>query len=148
MTKTVNTRLDELAANIRQLVEPIHFAHHGHIHTRPGLLDQLRDATQPSHGHPDGSRRTIPTSRPPLRLDALDALYAIRAELSGWHARIGLGPPPPSTDWQKTALRALVRAWPHITPGCQEWLHADVESWWRLAAHITGWTPTDLRRLR
>lgn len=146
-TTDTDTRLTDMAANIRQLTDPIHLAHRGHIHTRMCLLDQLRCAVEPAHAETNG-RRGIPDSRPPVRVDAVDALATIEVELSGWHARLRLPSPPRDTDWQKTVMRALVGAWPNLPPDHQDWLAADVDSWWRSAAHITGWTLTDLRRLR
>lgn len=148
---TVATRssaLNSLTAQIGQMIRPIHFAHGGHIRTLPPLLDQLRDATTPASGAPTGSTRTAPGSRPPIRLDAIDALAEIYVGISTCHARLNLPSPPRTADWQKAALALMADAAPHLTPALADWLTIEVHDWWKLAATHTGWTPQQLRRLQ
>lgn len=51
-------------------------------------------------------------------------------------------------DWHAAVLRRLVGEAPTLAPSIADWLAADVESWWALAARRTGWTLEQLRRLR
>lgn len=140
-------RLATMAADIRQLVAPIHAAVQRRVVTHPPLLDSLRDACQPGRG-PDTGRRTPPGSRPPIRLDTVDALSEIYVGISRWHARLSPPSPPRDTDWQKAALRAFVGAAPNLAPSLADYLADEVYEWWRLAAIGSGWRPEHLRKLR
>ncbi len=179
MTRTKpNTRLAELAADVRQLIQPIHLAHRSQIHTRPSLLDQLRTPPERRTTGHHGGGHTTPGSKPPIDETISDALATLYVGISGWHARLDLPSPPAyvygcthptchlallershpgpacaagsitRVDWHKAALRQLVGAWPNLSPGQQEWLAADVAEWWQIAAKTTGWKPNELRRLR
>lgn len=141
--------LQQLGDDITQLVQPIHVAIRRQVVTHPPLLDQLRAATQPSSTAADGpERHAVPQSRPPLSIYALDVLATIYVELSGWHARHRLPTPPTNTDWHKAVLRQLVGLAPTLADDVADWLATDVHEWWHLAATTTGWTPSDLRKLR
>ncbi len=179
MTRTpTDTRLAELSANVRQMCEPIHIAIRGQIHTRPSLLDELR---QPGEHHTTGdtdSTRGVPESRPPGNLTRPDTLSTIYVEMARWHASLDLPSPPAYAygcqhttchlallerghpgpvcgrasikriDWHKAVLRQFVGVWPDLSPGQQEWLDADIENWWELAARTVDWRPSELRRLQ
>lgn len=140
--------LATMAANITQLTEPIYTAARRRITQHPCLLDQLRDAAIPGTVPRGPERRRIPTSRPPLRLDAVDTLSEICVGITGWHAKLGLPSPPRHADWFKAVLRMLPDAAQSLAPSIADWLAADVEAWWHDAAIASGWRPDDLRRLR
>lgn len=140
--------LQRAAADVQQLTAPIHIAIRGKIVTHPPLLDQLRQAAQPGATTQGPERRSVPRSRPPVRLDAVDALSTVYVEISGWHARLQLDTPPRDTDWQKTVLRTLVGAMPNLAPDIADWLATEIQDWWRMAATHTGWRPADLHKLR
>jgi hypothetical protein len=148
-----------MADDIRQLVEPIHVAVPirdprgritGHrLETHPPLLDQLRAATTPgATGTRGPERRPMPESRPPLRLDPLDALAGIYVDLTAWHTRMNLPSPARDDDWWKTALRQLVGGAPNLAPSIADQLAHDVHDWWRTAAVHSPWQPADLLHLR
>ncbi|HEU4422113.1 MAG TPA: hypothetical protein VFR67_06180 [Pilimelia sp.] len=145
---TATTRAADLTGDIAQLTQPIHIAAQGRIHTLPCLLDQLRDACTPSGGTTGAGIRTPPGSRPPVRLDAVDALAEVYAGISMWHARLRLPSPPRDQDWQLSVLRTLADTAPTLEPARADWLAIEVHDWWRLAATASGWTPDQLRRLR
>lgn len=86
--------LAHMADDIRQLVDPIHIAVRGRVVTHPPLLDQLRVAAIPGNTRQGAERRRVPDSRPPARLDSVDALSEIYVELAGWHAKLRLPSPP------------------------------------------------------
>jgi hypothetical protein len=142
------TTLHHAAADTQQLIHPIHIAIRRRIITHPPLLDQLRQATTPGRAQRGPERRSVPRSRPPAALDALDALAAIYVDLAGWHARLHLPTPPHDTDWQKAALRALADRMPHLAGDLADWAATEIHDWWRLAAIHTGWRPHDLQKLR
>jgi hypothetical protein len=145
---TVATRTDALTADIRQLTRPIHIAHRGRIHALPPLLDQLRDACNPTRSTTHGGTRTAPCSRPPARLDAIDALTEVYVGISMCHARLNLPSPPRNADWQKGALRLMADRAHDLTPELVDWLALEVNHWWKLAAVTAGWRPEQLLRLR
>lgn len=140
--------LRRAAADVQQLTMPIHVAIRGRIITHLPLLDQLRAAAQPGTTIRGPERRSVPRSRPPANLDAVEALSTVYVELSGWHARLRLTSPPHDSDWQKTVLRALVGRMPELAPDIAEWLATEVQDWWRAAATHAGWRPADLLKLR
>ncbi|MEU4570851.1 hypothetical protein, partial [Micromonospora sp. NPDC023956] len=145
---TIATRTGHLTAELHQLARPIHIAHQGRVHTLPPLLDQLRDACTPPSGTPTGSTRTAPGSRPPIRVNAVDALSAITVGISICHGRLNLPSPPRNVDWQKGVLALMAERAHDLTPQLADWLTLEVHDWWRTAALHTGWTPTQLRRLQ
>jgi hypothetical protein len=167
-----------MADDVRQLTEPIHTAIRGRVHTHDPLLDQLREAAVPGGAIPGEHRRSIPGSRPPVRLDPVGILAEIYVEISGWHSRLKLASPPryvygcehtschlvelsrghrgpacrrssiKDVDWQFAVLRQLVGAAPALAPSIADWLAVEVNNWWRDAALGSGWRPADLIKLR
>lgn len=140
--------LQQIGDDIRQLAEPIHVAIRRRIITHPALLDQLRIAILPASSAAATNRRPVPASRPAANLNASDALATIYVELAGWHTRHHLPSPPHHTDWQKAAMRQLVGLAPNLAGDITTWLATDIHEWWRLAATHTGWTVSDLQKLR
>lgn len=150
---TIHTSIDpkqlqQLGGDVAQLTRPIQVAIRGRVVNHPALLDGLRSATGPGRASDGPSRRGVPGSRPPLRLDPLDALAAVYVELGGWHARLGLPSPGRDADWHKAVMRQLVGAAPELAPAVADWLITDVHGWWSDAAHHTGWRRAELLRLR
>lgn len=134
--------LKQLGDDIAQLTRPIHMAVRGRIITHDPLLDQLHEAAIPGRTT-DTGRRTVPTSRPPLGLGALDALIAISSELDQWRTRITL-----PTAATKRTLQAIPAAAENLAPAIAEWLTLDVHHWWHTAATHSGWKPDQLMKLR
>jgi hypothetical protein len=147
-TGTNPVTLARLAADVKQLADPIHTAVRGKIVTHAPLLDQLRASAVPGGGTRGPERRRVPDSRPPARLDVVDALAEVYVGISGWHAKLSLPSPPRDVDWQKAVLRSLVGAASGLAPSIAEWLAADVQGWWHDAAVGSGWRPADLLKLR
>lgn len=138
----------KMAADVDQLVKPIHTAIRGRIVSHLPLLDQLRDACIPGNSVRGPERRSVPDSRPPLRLDAVDTLSTVYVEISQWHALLQQTPPTPDTDWWKAVLRQFVGTAPNVAPSLADELAHAVNGWWRLAAVVSGWRPEDLLKLR
>lgn len=148
-TGTSPVTLSRLAADVKQLADPIHTAVRGRIVTHEPLLDQLRAAAVPGGGSARGpERRGVPGSRPPARLDVVDALAEVYVGISGWHVKLNLLSPARDEDWQKAVLRSLVGAASGLASEIAEWLAADVQGWWHAAAVGSGWRPADLLKLR
>ena len=148
MTAATATVADRIAADVRQLVDPIHAAVRGKVITHLPLLDQLRLAAVPSGSRASEGRRTPPGSRPPANLSAVEAHAAIYVGVSEWRVRLDLPSPLKQSDWQKAMLRMLSGAAPSLDQPRAEWLRVEVEEWWRSAAVGAGWNPQDLRKLR
>lgn len=148
MTTAVNQVVDRIAADVRQLVDPIHAAVRGRVVTHPSLVDQLRLASVPGRGGRSEARRPAPGPKLPMREDPLDALLWIYGGLMDWRGRLNLRHPPQDADWQKTLMRALVGSAPGLTPAIAHLLSAEVSNWWHEAALWSGWAPSDLRKLR
>jgi hypothetical protein len=167
-----------MAADVRQLVEPIHLVVRNQIVTHDPLLDHLRAAAIPGNTVRGQERRPIPQSKPPLRVDVADLLAGIYVGISFWRVKLGLPSPPEfeygcahvscrlillrrgrhgppcarasieRVDWQKAMLRALVAEAPKLAPSIGDWLATEVAGWWRDAAVGSGWAPADLLKLR
>ena len=133
----------QLEADINQLTRPIHMAVRRSIVTHPPLLDQLDAAAFPGRGTQGPERRTVPTSRPPLALSAVDALLGIATELDQWRTRLTL-----PTAGTKRTLAAVPAAAQQLAPTIAEWLTLDVHNWWHTAAVQSGWRPEQLLRIR
>jgi hypothetical protein len=133
----------QLEADIAQLTQPIHMAVRRQIVTHLCLLDQLDAAAFPGRGRQGPERRTVPTSRPPLALAAVDALLTIATELDQWRQRLTL-----PTAGTKRTLQAVPAAATTLAPAIAEWLTLDVHNWWHTAAIQSGWRPNELLRLR
>jgi hypothetical protein len=140
--------LARMADDVRQLTNPIHTAVRGRVVTHDPLLDQLRAAAVPGGGIQGEHRRTVPTSRPPARLDVVDILAGIYVEISQWHAILRNPSPLREEDWQKAVLRQFVGHAPTIAPSLADELSHAVRGWWHDAAVGSGWRPADLLKLR
>lgn len=145
---TTTSAADRVAADVRQLVDPIHVAVRGRLITHDPLLLQLRDACVPGRGGRSEARRPAPGPRLPAREDALDALLWIYGGLMDWKARLNLSHPAQDADWQVSMMRALVGVAPGLTPAQGHLLASEVRDWWAEAAVWSGWTTTDLMKLR
>lgn len=107
--------------------------------TQPGLLAQLRDAVQPASGTGEGGR-SVPASRPPLQLEALDRLIAIENGASGW-LQLLQEPPRP---YLEAVIRGLVGAAGRADDDMRHALAADMRRWRGWAAVMTGWASPPL----
>lgn len=155
--------LTEIAADVRQLVEPWsrvvwreryrwtaqrnkrRYRERVVLHYPP-LLDQLRMAVHPGAGasqRPGGSR-AVPGSRPPVAGDPSSRLAELYVELAAWHGRIGSTAVSREADWQKAALGRLVAAAAELERPAGLELARDVRRWWRWAAVQSGWSPDEL----
>jgi hypothetical protein len=149
MTTAVNSVVDRIAADVRQLVEPIHVAVRGRVVTHLPLLDQLRLAAVPAGGRGGGEgRRTPPGSRPPANLSAVEAHANIYVAVSEWRVRLDLPSPLKQSDWQKAMLRMIASRASVLDLPVAEWLAVEAHEWWRDAAVGAGWNPADLLKLR
>ena len=147
-TRTADTRLQEIGAYVEQLTRPLHIAVRGRIIEHPSLLDQVREAATPGRAGVQVRSTNPPDSRPPVRLDPLDVLAEIEVDVAGWKQRLRLASPTRESDWFVEVLRALVDAWPNLSPDRQDWLYVDVEQWWSMAARAAGWRLDALRRIQ
>lgn len=143
MTDLINTiaTLAEELADARQHREPVYEWTAARnrkltrvvVTTQPGLIEQLRDSVQPaSTGE---QRRSVPTSRPPLQLEALDRLIAIERAATGW-TRLLQEPP---RLYLEATIRALVGAASRADVDLRHALAADMRRWRGWAAVMTGW---------
>jgi hypothetical protein len=108
----------------------------------PGLLAQLyTTAVEPATAAVEGSRRPKPSSRPPLALEPLSTYEEIRAAAVQWvrSVRLDLRPTPESN------IRALVGICRRLDLDTLEALYADVRTWRRWAAVMTGWDRPEFR---
>lgn len=151
MTSPTHTtaRADSIAADIRQLTQPIYLAAGRRIIHHPCLLDQLRAATTPGGTTHTGPGRGIPGSRPPVRLAAVDTLAEVYSGITAWRMRLRIPSPPRDQDWHIAVLSALAAvAGEGLEPAIASWLALEVHTWWYDAATVTGWRPSELIRLR
>lgn len=103
------------------------------VTTQAGLIDQLRESVHPVNTGEGG--RTIPASRPPLQLEALDRLIAIEDGALGWTHRLHL------TSWHslEAAIRRLVDGAARAEDDIRAQLLGDMRRWRGWAAVMTGW---------
>lgn len=130
--------------------EPIHEWDHNrnrkirhHQTVQPGLITQLYQAITPANttGGEPGARR-IPTSRPPLALEALSTYGQICMHARSWcrEARIGTRVTVEST------IRALVGAANNLDDNQLHQLRADLRQWRRWCLVQTGWEKVTMVR--
>lgn len=143
-----------LLSQLRQAAEPVRAGNTGPRSGVPGSRLPIRtgpvDALSTIYVELSGWHARLKLTSPPAyehgcEHDACRLAMVRRASIIGpVCARASLA----RLDWQVTVLRQLVGAWPTLDAGQQEWLYRDVESWWEMAARATGWTLTNLRRIR
>lgn len=139
---TIADAVDALTNPIR-IREPIYERINGHRQltrvweaTAPPLLTQLRAAVQPGVAYTEdeaGNGHATPQSVPPARIDAINALLRIEADLAMWCYRIGLTP----RETASATMRALVGA-PMTSDDAAELL-THLRHWHGWAATLSGW---------
>lgn len=98
-----------------------------------GLLVQLRAAVQPGRTGEDA--RTVPRSRPPLLLEALDRHIAIATEVNEWLHMLKLENRPSIEQ----NIRALVGISAQLGHDGQHTLRSNLRAWRTWAAVMSGW---------
>lgn len=102
----------------------------------PGLLAQLYEsAIDPVQVLKEAGRRPKPASRPPLAMEALSRYEDICAAVLRWVRAINMEP----RDTPESNIRALVGAAPRFDLDTLEALYAEMRTWRRWAAVMTGW---------
>lgn len=105
-----------------------------HVTAVPSLLEQLREAVEPSSSAEQG--KSSFGSRPTARFDAIDTLVKIEAAAAAW---LTLRCLQPLRFTVEDNLRALVGAAPHLTD-VQRWdLTREARRWVLWARVTTGW---------
>lgn len=109
-----------------------------HKYTRPGLLQELRDAIHtPTPADTDNTTtlRPIPGSKPPLLLEALARLIDIETSSNRWIWLAGI----PNRGRAESNIRALVGAAANMISDQQHELLQDLRRWRAWAAVMSGW---------
>lgn len=151
---TVNQRqpkdpLQEIADLAAELCDPKQHIEHIHTHTpnrkrklthiwptiQPGLLHQLHEAITTNMTPDDNGRRTVPTSRPPLLIEAMSQHLRITTTVNRWIWDLQLVNRPSV----EANIRSLVGAAPQLDPTDRGALLADLRRWRNWAAILTGW---------
>lgn len=127
----------------RQHVEPIHDTdqHRNkrmrrvYATTIPGLIQQLRDATEPGANGDNNGARSIPDSRPPLALNAVSLLAAI--EYGAARRCLTMSVTPRASV--ESTIRMLVGESSQWDSDTMQNLAAELRSWRVQAEVITQW---------
>ncbi len=113
-----------------------------HVVVLPGLLGQLADIVYPGSPPDNGSgptARPVPGSRPPLRTDAMSALFAIHCAVARWHMSYCLT----TRDTLESSVRQLLGRVAQEDSDTQAALLTEMRSWQRQAEIICGWRQPD-----
>ncbi len=108
-----------------------------HVTVLPGLLQQLADIVYPGSPPDNGAgptARPVPSSRPPLRMDAASAHLSIVMAVTRWHLTLGLV----LRDTLESSVRQLLGAISREDPDTQAVLLGEMRSWQRQAEIICG----------
>lgn len=108
-----------------------------HVTILPGLLRQLADIVYPGSPPDSGAgptSRPVPSSRPPLRMDAASAHLAITIAVTRWHVSLGLE----LRDTVESSVRQLLGRIATEDSDTQAVLLAEMRSWQRQAEIICG----------
>lgn len=108
------------------------------VTTQAGLIDQLRESVHPTNTGEGG--HTVPASRPPLQLEALDRLVAIERAAFGWTRALHL----PPRGYAEGDIRALVDGAARADDDTRHALNTDMRRWRGWAAVMTGWASPPL----
>lgn len=111
-----------------------------HVVVLPGLLVQLHEVVYPgSAPESNGGSRPVPSSRPPLRTDAMSALFAIHCAVARWHMSYCLT----TRDTLESSVRQLLGRVSTEDSDTQAALLTEMRSWQRQAEIICGWREPD-----
>lgn len=108
-----------------------------HVVVLPGLLQQLADIVYPGSPPDTGAgptSRPVPSSRPPLRMDAASAHLQIVMAVTRWHVSLGLE----LRDTLESSVRQLLGRIATEDSDTQTVLLAEMRSWQRQAEIICG----------
>lgn len=108
-----------------------------HVVVLPGLLGQLADIVYPGSPPDNGAgptSRPVPSSRPPLRMDAASAHLAITIAVARWHVSLGLE----LRDTIESSVRQLLGRIAVEDSDTQATLLSEMRSWQRQAEIICG----------
>lgn len=106
-----------------------------HVTTLPGLIQQLRDMTEPGATDDGAGVRTVPDSRPPVAIDAVSLLASIEFGVArrclefGWAAR----------ETVEATIRLLVGEAGRLPSDKQRVVAAELRSWRHQAEVICRW---------
>lgn len=147
MLQDIADTADELT-DPRRHVEPIYTTDrhrnrklsHLHAVTLPGLLAQVHDMFEPSAAADEGAR-TIPASRPPLNLEAINTHTVVVLAVTRWCWTLHLD----LRDTVESNIRGLVGAAAALDSDTQAALLAELRTWRRRAAVLTGWQTAPFR---
>ncbi len=103
------------------------------VTVQEGLLAQLRKAIQPSQTGDEG--RSVPRSRPPLLLEALDRHIAITTAVNEWIHDLRLE----NRTAVEANIRSLVGATSRLDYDGTHALRRDLRHWRTWAAVMSGW---------
>jgi hypothetical protein len=106
-----------------------------HVTTLPGLIQQLRDLTEPGATTDTTGARTIPDSRPPVALDAVSLLASIEFGVAKRCLDLGLA----KRDSVESTIRLLVGHASSVDSETQRDLAAELRSWRSQAEVICRW---------
>ncbi len=113
-----------------------------HVVILPGLLQQLADIVYPGSPPDNGAgptARPVPSSRPPLRMDAASAHLSIVMAVTRWHVSLGLE----LRDTLESSVRQILGRIAVEDSDTQAVLLAEMRSWQRQAEVICGWKDPD-----
>jgi len=102
---------------------------------QPGLIAQLREAVSTAMVLDEQGRRTVPASKPPLLLEALNRHLTIATSTNRWIWDLQLV----NRDTVEANIHGLVGAAPTLDPPLRFELLADLHRWRTWAAVLTGW---------
>jgi hypothetical protein len=106
-----------------------------HVTTLPGLIQQLRELTEPGATTDTAGARAIPDSRPPVALDAVSLLASIEFGVARRCLEFGLD----RRDTVESSLRAIVGRASTCNSATQFVLAAELRSWRNQAEVICRW---------
>lgn len=106
-----------------------------HVTTLPGLIQQLRDMTEPGSGEEGPGAKSVPDSRPPVSLDAVSLLASIEFGTARRCLEFGLAP----RDTLESTIRLIVGAASRLSGDKQRILSVEFGSWHRQAEVICRW---------
>lgn len=106
-----------------------------HRVTLPGLIQQLRDMTEPGSGEEGAAAKSIPESKPPVSLDAVSLLAVIQFGAARRCLELGVT----IRDTAEGNIRAIVGAAGRVDSDRQRVLASELRSWRNQAEVVCRW---------